>query len=117
MKESIEYAFESVEGTFNDRFVLHFGGVATDIEQPVDDVSDHDGIDVTVRGDSELIITCAWDNDEKIVAIYSIDGMLVSKETMNGQLFSKNLHYKSGIYIVKVSSLDKSYQEKVRIGQ
>ncbi|MBS2098127.1 T9SS type A sorting domain-containing protein [Carboxylicivirga linearis] len=117
MNDGVEYVFESVEGTFNDRFVLHFTEVATNIDRPDSGESNQLQADVWVKNGSEVTVTCNWDEYEKTLYIYSVDGVLMLKEQMFGDTWSETLNYKPGIYIVKITDSNNVYQEKVMIGE
>ena len=117
MNNGVEYVFESAEGTFNDRFELHFTEVATSVDQPDLGESNQLHADVWVKNGSELTVTCNWDEYEKNILIYSVDGVLMLKEQMFGTTWSETFDYKPGIYIVKITDSSNVYQKKVMIGE
>nr|WP_321453211.1 T9SS type A sorting domain-containing protein [uncultured Carboxylicivirga sp.] len=113
LRNTPSISFESGVTTNNERFVLHFANISTDIE---DSKSIEDRINIRVLDYNNLNITCDWESDMKLVEVYSIDGRLILKDEMSGDSYSRNMNVKSGLYIVKVSDNEHSYQQKVRLG-
>nr|WP_319401636.1 T9SS type A sorting domain-containing protein [uncultured Carboxylicivirga sp.] len=113
LRNTPSISFESGVTTNNERFVLHFANISTDIE---DSESIEDRINIRVLDYNNLNITCDWESDMKLVEVYSIDGRLILKDEMLGDSYSRNMNVKSGLYIVKVSDNEHSYQQKVRLG-
>jgi len=114
MKKKTVYKFESKAGTFNERLVLHF----EEIDVPTNSmevISEATGVGVYINNRSTLMVSCNWKAKEKVVNVYSITGKLVYSEVFEGEQFTKELNLPSGVYIVKVSSADKTYETKVMV--
>jgi len=114
MSDGASYSFKSEEGTFDDRFVLHFNEVK--VPTAVEDI-DKNGISgdvsVYIQNESTLSITCDWDVQEKMVSVYAITGQQVYKEVFEGRRFTNTLSLHTGVYVIKVSGQGKVYETKV----
>ncbi len=113
MNRNAIYEFESEEGTFNDRFVLHFKAHQTEVPNDIEGVEGDDKVQVYVQDGSTLIVNCSWDIKEKSLAVYTVSGSLVMKEQFEGEAYKSELNVQPGIYIVKVTGGDRSYEQKL----
>nr|WP_319401635.1 hypothetical protein [uncultured Carboxylicivirga sp.] len=117
LRSSSIVSFESGIATNDERFVLHFKAISTDIDNNVVDDENISKVNVKVVDFNNLEISCNWDSQEKLVEIYSIDGRQIIKDQMYGDLYSRYCEVKSGLYVVKVSDDKHSYQQKIRISK
>nr|WP_321453212.1 PKD domain-containing protein [uncultured Carboxylicivirga sp.] len=117
LRSSSIVSFESGIATNDERFVLHFKAISTDIDNNVVDDDNSSKVNVKVVDFNNLEISCNWDSQEKLVEIYSIDGRQIIKDQMYGDLYSRYCEVKSGLYVVKVSDDKHSYQQKIRISK
>ncbi|WP_262326480.1 T9SS type A sorting domain-containing protein [Carboxylicivirga litoralis] len=115
MTSSTVYEFKADAGEDHERFVLQFNvahksEVATDL----DDVED-DKVRIYILDSSKLKIASAWDTHEKKVTVYTLSGSVVLSDNYSGQEYMKELNINTGVYIVKVTCGNQSYQQKVLI--
>ncbi|MCT4586715.1 MAG: T9SS type A sorting domain-containing protein [Carboxylicivirga sp.] len=103
------YKFDSAEGSFDDRFVLHLKQAeATSVDKEL-----HEETSINVKDDNILSVKCAWQEEVKKLSVYSLKGAMLLKETFTGQLFNQALQLPTGLYIVKLEGGKKSYQKKI----
>ncbi|MBR8536888.1 hypothetical protein KDU71_15050 [Carboxylicivirga sediminis] len=116
MTANSEYTFEADPADKEERFVLHFKEPKTEVPTDINDV-DTDESDVVrayVQKGSVLTVDCQW-NGEKQVMLYTIEGRLVASEEFKGDIFTKDLSLRPGVYIVKVIGRDDAYEQKLYI--
>ncbi|MCG8579491.1 MAG: T9SS type A sorting domain-containing protein, partial [Bacteroidales bacterium] len=114
MNSSVTYEFDSEEGVDHDRFVLHFKTKGIDVPTDIDDVEGQNrDVEVYIQNHSTLSVKCEWDMKEKNVEVYTVSGSLVMNKVFEGNTYTDELNVQPGIYIVKVSGGNHSYQQKV----
>lgn len=103
-----EYEFAVNEGITNNRFLLHFGGAPTGID---------DGTTGRVQIYAHNKQVYIKNGQEGQVAIYNILGKTVITEdiTENKQVYKINMSDYSGTFVVKYTSNKKVYSQKVTI--
>jgi hypothetical protein len=109
------YEFTAEEGEENGRFVLHFNMIqqtelATGVEET--ELLD-DKVKIYVQNASVLKVACNWERIEKIINIYSVNGLLVMTDDFEGNDFTRHLNLKSGLYIVEISDKVQRYRQKI----
>lgn len=114
MNSSVTYEFDTEEGVDHERFVLHFKAKGIDVPTDIDDVEREDqSVKVYVQNHSTLNVSCEWDNKKKTIEVYTVSGSLIMNQEFEGNSFKHELRVQPGVYIVKVSNVNHSYQQKV----
>ncbi len=115
MSSSTVYEFSSDKGTYDDRFVLHFKVVKTEVPTDIGDVdSDANQVQAFIQKGSTLVVNCDWEG-EKQVLLYTVGGRLVISETFNGDGLVKKMSLKPGVYLVKIIGREDAYEQKLYI--
>lgn len=115
MSSSTVYEFSSDKGTYDDRFVLHFKVVKTEVPTDIGDVdSDANQVQAFIQKGSTLVVNCDWEG-EKQVLLYTVGGRLVTSETFNGDGLVKKMSLKPGVYLVKIIGHEDAYEQKLYI--
>jgi len=109
------YEFSSGAGTFNDRFVLHFKTSEPQVPTDIDEEGANKNVSVYLLNDSELVINCMWQTDEKKVTIYSVSGAVIETDTFSGDVYTAKLNLEDGIYIINIEAEGYQYSQKVML--
>ncbi|MBS2098125.1 T9SS type A sorting domain-containing protein [Carboxylicivirga linearis] len=116
LKQTEGYTFNCKQGVDNNRFVLHvYAGSLKSQEAKQAGVNDiDDKVSVTTLQEGTVSIKCNWDAQQKSISLYSIGGELVQTESFEGaeKVLKCNA---SGLYILKLTSEDKVYTQKIFI--
>ncbi|TRX71810.1 GEVED domain-containing protein [Carboxylicivirga sp. M1479] len=108
------YEFTTEAGDVDDRFVLHFNMPKTEVPTDIGDINEANSyVNIYIKEQNSLTIKCDWDIRQKTVGVYSVSGSLVMMKQFEGEVYEEQLDVLPGIYIVKISSDNHSYQEKV----
>jgi hypothetical protein len=115
MENNVEYEFTTEEGTFDDRFVLHFTKASVSTGIGDNNQSAVENIRVYIEDQNTLKISCEWSVQEKTVSVFTLSGAKIMSEEFEGEQYDHELNIKSGVYIINVTAKDHSYKQKVLI--
>lgn len=108
------YSFEAIKSKDDSRFVLHLKktDVPTGIEEMIS-AEKSERVKVYLDDNSILNVECNWEDIEKAIEIYSLSGQQVMMDTFKGRTYNRPLSIPVGIYLVKVNSNERSFEQKV----
>jgi len=114
MTADTKYEFNTQAGSFDSRFVLHFKKkpVPTTIDEELSEDEETDVL-AYVKNNSTLYVKCGWDVAEKKVTVFTVGGQQVMSKKFHGYEFSEEMPLSTGIYILKINALNKSFEQKV----
>lgn len=115
MTDKTEYEFTSKEGADDERFVLHFKTKEVDVPTDIEDVNkdSDEAVKIYIQNESLLKVTCKWQTNRKEIDIYTVTGVKVLNKEFEGEEFNHDLKVKPGIYIVKISGANNTFEQKI----
>ena len=104
-----EYSFDTEEGTFSDRFELHFDAILS-----TSNINKNNNPLVFKKDENTLNIQVSENNLENAsVAIYNIQGALVYNGQLSNETSDINLSLPKGVFVVKLISNNMNHSVKI----
>ncbi len=114
LNQNPSYSFTTMAGSFDDRFVLHFGNFITEIDD--ENSEERNRLNILTDGEVIYVQNISKEIQSGTFEIYNLAGQLINYRSLIIEAYSRTSikpRYRAGIYIISFQSNDKKYTQKV----